>query len=326
MKKAKKGKRKKRGVDYWHQRYMKLIKTLSDEDRELVDSYRPDFRKGIDLSTQDRVFQNIEDLDAKKECLELEELIFYIPRILRSRPSHEYVTNGVKRFTDNRKYSWFDDVIRKKEYLDILHQDVILQIDPENMSVDFAMKEQDWSYSLSGQNVNNANPLDFLILSENKRTIYNAIKSISSSGKHAKSINRIFEMMFDGTDVTGKNAEEIGVPQKKMASIKSQALSKLTKKILKATDDAELVERHTACKAKKGKNYKIKKSTLEQRKALYRKEEDHPPIATRIWKLINGELTLIQDDRGPLLNAKSSPSAVKNVAKVDHDSTAGKKY
>ena len=115
-------------------------------------------------------------------------------------------------------------------------------------------------------------------------------------------------MMFDGIDVTGKNAEEIGAPTKCVASVKNQALSKLKKVILKTADDNEIVERHKACKAKKKREKRVKKSTVEQRKSLYRKEEDHPPIATKIWKLRDGKMTLIQDDRGPLPTDKSSSS------------------
>jgi hypothetical protein len=306
MRKKKEKQREKRGVDYWFRRYMIIIKSLFDEDRKVVESYWPAIKAGIDLSTKDQDCQKIEDLDEKRECLEFEELIYYIPIILRSRPSYKFVTDGVKQFTDKRKNSWFDDVIRKYEYLDILRQDIIHQIEVNDVGekyiADYAIKAKDMSYALFGQNVHNANPLDCFMLSANNRAVDNSIHSVCSSGKHAEIKNRLFEKMFDGVDVTGKNAEEIGANPKKIASIKNQALGELKKIILETMDDDELAQRHKACKVVKGNEKKVgkkkaKRSTFKDRKAQHRKEE-HEPIATRIWKFINGKMVLIFDDSG----------------------------
>ena len=108
MSKTQEEKRKAKGVDEWFEAYKIALIGLTDFEIALVESYRIAVRRGIELATaNDSNLHKIKDLDVRCECLEYEELIYFIPVIIRSWPSYNYVTTGVKNIANMRKYSWF---------------------------------------------------------------------------------------------------------------------------------------------------------------------------------------------------------------------------
>ena len=311
--------RKRKTYEDWLKQYKAITEPLSDEEDKLVKDYLPAIRKGIDQATWEDDFQYIEDLDEKKACLEIEELIYFIPTILRARPSHADITKRVIFFTNNRKNSWLNELINKNEFSSLLRQGLVVEIVEDGIdgtSVDVALKKQFWNYSPTNHNNYNTDSDEILNIKQNLLRIKKGLKSIGSSKrKHAKIYRRILEMMLDDIDVGSEHAAELGIAADEVADFKHQAIEYLQEIV--SIGDTELLERRRRCKAQKHKKYKVKKSTLKERKTLYKKIEDDEitkPRTIRIWKVINGKLTIIQDSGEPVSDGKGVPGEGKKCA------------
>ena len=71
--------------DNWFEKYRRIIYGLTEEKREFVELFRPAIREGIELATKgDNALECLDSYDEKKESLEYEELLFFIPLILEA--------------------------------------------------------------------------------------------------------------------------------------------------------------------------------------------------------------------------------------------------
>ena len=81
----KKGGGRKVGIDERFEVYRKVLGGLSKEMRDFVELFRPAVRMGIESATKwDKTLESLDSYDEKKECLEYDELLFFIPLIMEA--------------------------------------------------------------------------------------------------------------------------------------------------------------------------------------------------------------------------------------------------
>lgn len=293
--------RNRRNVEQWHNMYLEQRSGLSKENQNDLELYRDTVLAAIDKATIDDRLKRLENWEDVKECYSYELTIQGMDYLLTKRPSKNQVIKWAKGLTRIRKGSWFDSLIRQIESIQIEAKPFILQFDDEGEIVETGLPESGWVPPLNPPDPHKLNPEECLLRWEDLQKIQHLPSDVGSlQAKRASEWEVILFAWLQGKETTRRNAKELGIPEDEAISLKHQAKEKA--KMIFAQNDEDVAEKQALCNVQKGKKHKIKRSTFEERKALFTGQvsEEKESRLIRHWNVISGGQTPILDPNRPV--------------------------
>ena len=184
---------------------------------------------------------------------------------------------------------YFKNMVKFRSWRECRHYSRLTERDFAQHDINTESSNSEWAPPVNPPNPYKSDPEQVLLELEVQQTV-EALPSLvgSSEAKRAHEYQRILEAQLNGLKISSQHGSMLGIPDKKVASIKHQAID-CAKSIL-AQADEEIAKRQQVYKDQKGKKWKGKRLTSEERKALYKDPhaQEKEPRTIRVWKVIKG--------------------------------------
>jgi len=279
--------KKRKDVEYRHDLYKRNLETLSEDERELIETYRQAMLSGINKITRGYGLEELENWEDVKEEFLYEVITPRIPLYVRGDFSIPQAVQLAKELTLKRQGSWYRSVFRQRENLQIYPDDFIVERDEEGEVCGVASALPDWAPPSAPMDPYRTDPEAYLLRVEEIEHVKKLPEIVGVWGKWASLYQRILEIQLSGEDVGPRHREMLGVEtNKKLIEFTWQAKHLAEEKSAETFPD--LKERQKVYKDQKGKKWKIQKSTSKERRALYRDpfREQIKPSPVRHLKVV----------------------------------------
>ena len=280
---------RRKGVQYWFDKYVNARKGLSRKGRNTLEFYRQAILKGIELATWKDGLDKWKLFEEVKESFSYELALKGMEYYFEKKPCKNQVIFGAKKLTYKRKPSWYDSLFRQFENIQTLPRPFVFELNEEGELIDIGFKESEWVPFINPPDPRKMNPEEYLIAVSDYCEVMELPEKVGSTkpNKHAKVHEKILSIqLFDGFEVLPGCGNNLGIPKRTVAIRKFKAKRLAQNEIAKG--DPELAEKQQRFNDKKKKEPKIKKSNFKERKALYRVPYYEEPRLIRHWKVIKG--------------------------------------
>ena len=278
--------------DEWASRVKAMLKGLSKTESDIVSGFWEKIVGMINYTIGlDSELSELESLEAKKFNLECYHLIKGIEYLKKNKLKKLKRFRQARKITYWRKLSMHDSLIRQRENIQINGKNYKIEKDDEGHTIDIGYPdpEFDWASLVYFPDISKMDPEQFCIQAEMYQKL-NQVPSLllSSNKKRAPEFLRIFETQMQGVDVSSDHGPELGIDEENIANFKHQLIEYL--RVIFSEADPELSDKINTYRAQKGKEWEVKKSTADERKALFRDPYFEKPGKIKHYKVIEGEL------------------------------------
>jgi hypothetical protein len=288
---------KRKNIDCWHNIYKRQIDRLSEEQKNMLETYRDSALTGITKITQSCCLEELENWENTKESFSYEIITQRLQQFLSGEFSVAQTVQLAKKLTLRRQGSWFLALIRQRENLQIFPQEFILEWDEEDGVHDVGAGQSEWTPPLAPLDPYRTDPEACLLRVEEMEHVEKLPEMVGKCGKEWASLyQRILEFQLSGEDVGPRHRERLGVEtDKKLREFKWQAKREAEEKSVEVFPDLE--ERQKVYREQRGKEWKVEKSTGAERRRLYRDpyKAQFQPSPVKHIPVVNGVPTIPLD-------------------------------
>jgi hypothetical protein len=286
-------------------RHMKLNKRLGEytkNEREFLLGYFESIKKGIERAARDIDPVSLDGLESYKESFTYELAEKFREEIMRDKPPKKRIEVRARKLAFKRKKSWFDSMLRQKESIQLNAKPCYVTFCETGSFLDVGFpSSEDWPIFTTLSNPYEMNPEQCICYDQvikMVRALPNIVGSLKR--KRASEYEAVLKIQLSGEDVLPPHRDLIGAKSdEELKGWKFQAFT-LAGRVM-AEIFPELEEKQALYRKQRGKKYKIRKSTFQDRKKLFRKygSKETEPGPITVWKMIEGKKVLVDIIREP---------------------------